>query len=316
MRPKTLEDFTGNKEAVERIKLKIVSSQKNNKSFPHILLAGSSGVGKSTLAEIISNELSAGFIYINSTTINKPTMFRRQIGEAANLAASQGRCIVLLDEAHALPKKVQDNLLSLLEYPAVLCTQGIAYCDRKRKFIKDETAIYKEDLPENVSFIFATTHLGNLSDALLNRLFRVEMSDYSHEELAQIAKNIIKDLSDDASKQVGGAARSARDVNKICENIRDICAVRGRKIDPEIIEKAIKYSGYEKYGLTKNELRYIRYLGEVDQSSLANLSSFLNLSDKEVKEKIEPFLIRRKLVYKDTKGRRLTEKGYKLYERI
>ncbi len=314
MKIENLKEFVGNIEAIEKIKLKIAVASKTNKSFPHSLIAGCAGIGKTTLSELIAKELGAGFIYINSTTIKNPISFRKQIAQASQMAKTNGSAIIMLDECHALPRQIQDNLLSLLEHPAVLCTSGFAKDPQTGDIIKDKYGILQEKLNDNISFMMATTHPGNLTDALVSRLFNISLFSYTVKELAIMAKKIIpSSLSDKMAIVLGRIARSARDIVQICGHIKDIVDIDNVPIDSKTVTRALKYHGYEHFGCTKNELKYIKYLGEMKISSLANISSYLNVSKKEVEEKIEPFLIRKKYLVKNTKGRQLTIIGKRMF---
>jgi len=301
MKIEGFKDFIGNSESIAQLKLKMDASEQLDKAMPHIGLFGPAGVGKTTLSQIIANELGAGYLYINSTVMSNPVFFRKEIATAAELAIEKKRCIVVLDEAHMLPKKVQENLLSLFEYPAILCTQGFSM-NKNGKIQKDKYGILREELPKGVTFILASTNAGMLTDPMLSRLYRVTLENYTTEELAQIARLKIKDLSDEEAKNISSGARSARDVIKICENFDDLRSVKACSRE-ETVAIALKYCGYEEYGLTKLEKKYIKYLGENDYCSLVNISSYLTLDQKEVSEKIEPFLIKSGYMEKETRGR-------------
>lgn len=316
MNPKKLSQFIGNEEAKEKLLLKIHAALKQEKRIPHLGLFGPSGIGKSTLAQLLMKEIGGGYVYINSTAIKDPIVFRSQISEAASLAKTLGRSLIMLDECHMLPRKIQDNLLSLLEEPSILCTTGFRYDEDKKMAVKDKNGILKEKLPHNISFCLATTHPGNLTDPLLNRLFKVDLEQYSINELVAIAQKNIINLPTQYATKIAENARSARDVIKICENLCDICEIENNQMNQEIVERAIKYSGYEIYGLTKNEIKYLEYLKAVGSASLLNMTSYLNISKQEIQEKIETFLIRKSYIQKDTNGRSLTGQGYKLLEKM
>ncbi len=317
MKPKTLQDFIGNEDNKAKLKIKIEACKKKNKALPNIGLLGPAGIGKTTLAEIIANELDAEFIYVNSTAVSNPISFRQYIADAAKGAAERGRAIVMLDEAHALKRRIQDNILSLFESPSVLCTSGFKYDEQKKKIVKEEYATLKEDLPEGVSFCLATTHPGSLSDALRSRLLNIKLVEYTLEELSKIAmEKSEKKLSDSLASRIGDIARSARDVVKICDHIDDICSIKNQNPNEAIIDLAINLQGYEKDGLTKDEIKYLKYLQNVNKSSLANLSSYMNISTKEIQYNVEVFLIRKGYIYKDTSGRQLTKKGEQLCQQV
>ena len=318
-------DFVGNQDAVEKLNIKIQAHKLSGNRFCNLGIFGPSGVGKTTLSKIVSKELSGEFLYINATAIKSPITFRKQIAQGTELANINNHCVIMIDECHCLPRKIQDNLLSLLEEPAILCTAGYVFDKKTKQIVKNEGEILREKLPLNVSFVFATTHQGSLTDAMLNRLFRVDLENYTKEDLSKIALiNLNKNIENFEETEhkylleiIAENARSARDVVKICENIKDIALIRNvNKLDKETVQEAIRFSGFEHNGLTRSEIGYIKYLSAVGRCSLNSISGFLNLSIEEVEEKIEPFLIRKGIISKETKGRKLTEIGIKLLKSV
>jgi len=223
----------------------------------------------------------------------------------------------MLDESHALKRRIQDNVLSLFESPSILCTAGFKVDKGTGKTVKDQYGTLREELPKGISFCLATTHPGNMSDALRSRLLNIKLIEYTVEELAKIAMDKSgRKLSNALAARIGNLARSARDVVKICEHIDDICTVENREPSQQIIDMAIHLQGYEKDGFTRDEVRYLKYLKEIKKSSLANLASYLNISMQEVKDNIEVFLIRKGFIVKNTGGRQLTKKGEQLCQKM
>ena len=157
--------------------------------LPAIGVFGPSGLGKTHLVTEFAAWINAELIYINGTAIKDPLAFRSYIKEAGR--NSQKYHIVFIDECHNLPRKVQENLLSVLEEPAVLCTVapkevGNVRCVDGVRFI-DKGDVMREALPPNISFVLATTDPVMLKESILNRLRKIHLAPYTLEEKAEIA---------------------------------------------------------------------------------------------------------------------------------
>lgn len=144
---KTFKDFIGNEKAIERIKLLIG----NKNSVPHMLFLGFSGHGKTLMASILADELDRNYCYINCVSIKNPLAFREAVMHPDNTTKGS---IILLDEAHTLPKQIQDNMLSMLEHPSVLVT-----CYKNQ--------LMRDYLQSNITFVLATNYAGNIDEAYI-----------------------------------------------------------------------------------------------------------------------------------------------------
>lgn len=298
------EEFVGNRQAVEKLKLLSSNAKKNGGKLPHIGLFGPSGFGKTTLAKITSEYVGRRFVYINSVAIKKPIVFRGLIKDPENLING---AVILLDECHRLTGSVQDNLLSVLEEPSILVT---SYNDE----------IIRDELHDHISFIFATTHSGNMRDAMLSRLEIVELHDYSVLEKQMIAVRHLRrvhrltpeQLSLNAIKDIGRRSRSGRDVVKNCDNIVRFLKMSSESlITSEIVNKVFDILGVDVNGLTPRDVLLLKYLASVGQCGLETLEAFLNLPKRDIRDKIEPYLLRKRLIVRKSTGRTITQRGLK-----
>ena len=299
--PMGFNDFVGNKHAIGQLRL-LVDDEKESKCLPHIGFFGPAGHGKTTLAQIVADETKRKFVYINSVAVKTPMLLRGIITHPENMMHG---AIVCMDECHRLPKTIQDNMLSVLEKPAVLVTS-----------YKDQ--IIRDTLPNHITFVLATTHQGMLNDPLISRLECVELHEYSTEEKQTIAIKYLNrvhgmkgaQFNVDAILEVGRRARSGRHVIKICENIMRFMRVEKKdKITLQIVEDVFSIIGVDHNGLTKRDALLLRYLAMTGSCGLETLEAYLNMPRKDIKEKVEPWLLRRNLMIRSSNGRTITQRG-------
>lgn len=299
--PMGFDDFVGNDQAVAQLKL-YVEDAKVTHRLPHIGLFGPAGHGKTTLATIIAQQLERRFVYINSTAIKDPRTLRHIITNPENLARGT---VVCLDEAHQLPKAIQDSLLSVLEHPAELVTVW-----------RGETM--NDALPSHMSFVLATTHQGYLSNAILSRLESVHLHQYSTEEKHEIAVKYLNrvhkltagQFSVDAILEIGRRARSGRHVVKICDNVMRQMRVSGAKLlSPEIVDSVFGLLGLDNNGLSEYDILLLKHLQTTGGCGLDALSAYLDIPQKDIKSKIEPWLLRQRFIVRSSGGRILTDRG-------
>lgn len=298
----SFDDFVGNTQAVEKIKLMANDAAQNSASLPHMAFLGSPGNGKTTMARIVADYIKRRFVYINSVAVKDAMVFRGLITHPDNMKYGS---VIVLDECHRLPGSVQDHLLSVLEQPAELVTvhKGVPVRDK---------------LPDHISFIFATTHSGQIRDALLSRLEQVEFHEYSTGEKQIIAaKYLLKahgiqgqNVDLPAILEIGRRARSGRHVIRICDNV--IRYIRTNSVDRlsvNIVEEVFRILGIDQNGLTARDKILLKYLAENGRCGVATLQAFLLTPRKDIEEKIEPYLLRTGLIERAANGRAITPRG-------
>jgi Holliday junction DNA helicase RuvB len=297
-------DFVGNTEAVAQIKLLAADAADNSGKLPHMGFFGAAGHGKTTMAKIVADYVERKFVYINSVAVKNPMLFRGILAHPDNNIHG---AVILLDECHRLPTKIRDNLLSVLEYPATLVTSY-------------RNQIVRDKLPDQISFIFATTHAGKIRDAFLSRLEIIEFHEYSTIEKQIIAAKYLKREYDfnenlidiDAITEIGSRSRSGRHVVKNCDNMMRYMKYKGlQKLDFLTVEQVFEILGIDKNGLTKRDRFYLGYLAETGQCGLDTLEAYLNIPKRDIKDKVEPWLLRQNLVLRQSSGRSITPSGMK-----
>lgn len=296
------EDWVGNTEAVAQIRLLASDAAENNGKLPHLGFFGASGHGKTTMARIVANHVDRKFVYINSVAVKTPMIFRGILTNPENNAHG---AVILLDECHRLPTAIRDNLLSVLEYPATLVTSY-------------RNQIVRDKLPDHISFIFATTHAGKIRDAFLSRLEIVEFHEYTTLEKQLIAAKYLKRDYDfnhklidvEAITEIGRRSRSGRHVIKNCDNMMRYMKYKGLdRLNMFTVRQVFEILGIDNNGLTKRDRLYLGYLAETGQVGLDTLEAYLNIPKRDIKDKLEPWLLRQRLVLRQSSGRSITPRG-------
>lgn len=296
----------------------ITQAYKNRGTIPSIGIFGASGLGKTFLVEKFSEIINAELIYINGTSIADSMAFRSFFKDAGE--DSSTHYLVFIDECHMLPRRVQENMLSILEDPAVLCTiapkdMGVVDCVDGRRYI-EKGDIMRESLPNNMSFILATTDPALLKPTILNRLRKVQLESYTNEEKAMIAKTYLEELGinidTDASLKIAARSRSIRHLkNDICDTIADVYSVFTVGCINQALNLVDQMLGLDADGSTNLDIEYLRFVGENRIAGVDTISGYLKVDKKEVVSYIEPFLLEKGWVSISKRGRSLTKNGYK-----
>lgn len=304
----TFADFVGNQGAMNKIQLLIDEAIKDqHATMPDMAFLGPSGYGKNTLARVIATETRRKLLVINSTIIRDPFQFRGLIINLKDEVGQSG-AIIMIDECHALPKKIQDNLLTATEHPRELHTSH-----------KDQ--VFTERLDANFSFIFGTTHGAHLKEALLTRLEIIELLPYSvNEQLVMAIKYLIRrhgfkkpDIEVNPIMEVARRARNGRQVTRFCDTmVRYMKKHKLTKLDKETADACFKVLGVDKNGLTRLDHIMLMKLSQMNTCvGLDTLDAVLPTSKKQIKESIEPYLLERGFIVRTSAGRMITSKGRK-----
>jgi len=297
-------DFVGNKQAISFVQL-LIKRGVGDKfiRIPDMAFLGAPGAGKTYLSSIVTNYLERKFIEINSTCIKDPFQFR---GYITNPKLTGSGAIILLDECHCLKRNIQNNLLSALQTPRKLHTES-------------KNQIFTDNIPENISFIFATTHAGLIKPALQSRLRNIELLEYS---LAERQEMTVKYLhreygfsgSDFDVKAVEQIAKRSRNGRHVTENCDDICEFIKQNektgLSIESVNETFKIKGIDKNGLTRVDRKMLKYLAEARTFvGLDTLEAAMNMTKKEIRQNLEPWLLRNNFISRHSAGRMITRKG-------
>lgn len=302
LRPMCFEDFIGQKKIVDSLKVYIKAAKLRDTSLDHTLLVGHAGLGKTTLAYLISKELNQKIIVLNANSIEK----------AKDLVISLSKLnpgdILFIDEIHALNKNCEEILYSAMEdFYINLNVKN----DLKKEIIKF-------DLPP-FTLIGATTKVEELSKPLLDRFsINFTFQKYELDEIVTILKNVTKRLKLNyqikALKIIASVSRlTPRIALNFLKRINDYSLIDNLKsVDAYYVCKVLKKLGIKDLGLNDLDVRYLKMLHEEYDDKpvgINTISSFLNESNKVIEDMVENYLLQICLIKKTSKGRVITNKG-------
>ena len=305
LRPKYLSDFQGQNELKENLKIYIDAAKKRGEALDHICLRGPPGLGKTTLASIIANEMGADIKLTSATALDKP---KDLVGILTNLSKGS---ILFIDEIHGLKKCMEETLYVAMEDYKIDWVIGQGPAARTMKI----------DL-EPFTLIGATTRTGAVSKPLENRFgIPVKIDLYSPEELSLIirrsARILNTDITDDAVMAIARCSRGTpRIANRILRRVRDIAQVKGNgTITREMAGIGLEKLGIDKYGLDKTDREILRVIIEIYNGGpvgLEALAASINDSADTVEVYYEPYLMRQGYLKRTTRGRCVTQKAYEV----
>lgn len=303
LRPQTLESFIGQKKNIENLKVFIEAAKKRKQAIDHILISGPPGLGKTTLAKIVSNEMKSEFIATTAPALEKTGDL------AAILSGLEKNSVLFIDEIHRLKPVLEEVLYSAMEDFAmdIVIGQG-AGAKTVRIHLNPFT------------LIGATTRAGMLSAPLRTRFgIDLRLDFYENDDLCQIldakAKALEIEVSHESRIEIAKRSRGTpRILLKLLKRVWDFSLVAGRKgIDIDTTQNALKNMGIDSEGLSEEDRKIIEIMiqhyggGPV---GLQTLAIALGDSEDSLEDIYEPFLIRKGFIKKTPRGRVATVKAY------
>ena len=302
LRPKLLKDYIGQENVSKTLKMFIDAVNKRGKPSEHILFYGPPGIGKTTLAYIVANELKGEMKVASGATITKTGDL------AAILTNLKDNDVLFIDEIHRLPKSVEEMLYPVMEEYSldIIIGQG------------PSARTVRLPVPR-ITIIGATTKLALLSAPLRDRFGLLLRLDYYHK--AEIEKIIIRSskilkipMTTEAAHEIAlRARRTPRLANRILKRARDVFEVdKHKEIDKKLLDKLFNLLEIDEIGLTDIDKQYLEILGRKFNNmpiGVETIASSISEDKRTVEEFIEPYLLRLGFIKKTSKGRVLTQKA-------
>lgn len=308
-----LENFIGQ----ERIKqqIAILIQQSKESSLPHIGLFARAGMGKTLLAHIIADETNSKLIYLNGTAVRDPITFLTEVYKAKD--APHEHFIVFIDEAHTLPKKIQENLLSVLEEPAMLCFVAPKTMPFKNAHgdveMRKKGQSVRVKVPKNISFILGTTNKGDLKDTIRSRIISIDLDDYEEQDCVTILKRSSKrKLPEKAYIDIARIGKNNRIMKQYLvsfESFLNLRMVSDNEIAPSHFKEFCDINGIGADGCDKTDIKYMQLLHMHRKIGLNSMSAMLQVDIEEVKKITEPWLMQKGYIRITPRGRELTSEG-------
>ncbi|MBI2475610.1 Holliday junction branch migration DNA helicase RuvB [Candidatus Uhrbacteria bacterium] len=304
LRPQTLSEFVGQNDIKQNLTIFIEAAKKRNEPIEHVLLYGNPGLGKTTLAHIIANEIGSQIRVTSGPAIEK-------VGDLAAIISNLGRGdILFIDEIHRLNKTIEEILYPAMEDYALDIIVG-----------KGPTARTLRLSLEKFTIIGATTRLSLLSSPLRDR-FGVthHLNFYTEEDIKKILERSARLLNVETEPSAleilsSRSRRTPRIANRLLRRVRDFAQVKANGcLTPGLCEQALKLLSVDELGLDQTDRRILETIIEKFSGGPVGLNTIAAATQEEIEtieEVHEPFLLQIGFLDRTPRGRIVTENAYK-----
>ena len=313
VRPSSLDGFVG-QERVRRVLQILCRSAKAKKTaVSHVLLSGPPGLGKTTLARIVANEMGSRLVETIGGNLQAPEQL---VGLLRSLKPFD---ILFIDEIHAMPRSVEEILYPAMEDGTVSVVKSDASDFMKALGVQAKPATEMVSLPP-FTLVGASTMSGLVSSPLRSRFaHELVLEPYGIEDLTRIVLNASKmmgiELPPDVAMEVAKRSRStARIAIGHLRWLLEFSSGLGMEPDLEAVQEAFEMRDVDSCGLTGQDRRYLEMLIQADQPvGLASVSAALNETVETIEQAMEPHLIREGLIRRAPRGRVATKRAKEMF---
>lgn len=303
IRPESLDEYVGQSEVKENLDIFIKAAKLREEPLDHVLLYGPPGLGKTTLAFIIANELGSNIKIASGPSIEKSGDL------AAVLSNLESGDVLFIDEIHRMPRFVEEILYSAMEDFTLDIVIGTENSSRNIKI----------DLPP-FTLVGATTRAGDLTSPLRDRFGIInKLNYYTEDELKKIALRTSKVLNcpidEDAALELARRSRGTpRICNRLFKRVRDFAIVMGNgNIDLKITKLALDKLKVDSLGLDETDYHLLKSIIEKFNGGPVGIEAIASSIGEEqttIEDVYEPYLLQTGLLKRTTRGRMVTEKAY------
>ena len=303
IRPETIEEYIGQSDVKENIKVYVKAAKMRNEALDHVLLYGPPGLGKTTLAFIIAHELGSNIKTASGPSIEKSGDL------AAILSSLEPGDVLFIDEIHRMPRYIEEILYPAMEDFSLDIIVGSEGNSRNIKI----------DLPP-FTLVGATTRAGDLSSPLRDRFGIInKLEFYTVEELTEIVKRTARvlgmEIDEDAAIELAKRSRGTpRIANRLFKRVRDFAMVEDSNvITLEITDKALNRLKVDKMGLDNTDRELLLAIINKFNGGPVGIDAISSSIGEEVttiEDVYEPYLLQQGLLKRTSRGRIVTKKAY------